>query len=43
LNEDCRVDFVDFTILAQDWLAGSGWDDLITLADNWLECTWKCP
>jgi hypothetical protein len=43
LNKDCRVDFVDFTILAQDWLAGSDWDDLATLADNWLDCTWKCP
>jgi hypothetical protein len=42
LNEDCRVDFVDFAILARDWLAGSDWDDLLTLVDNWLECTWKC-
>jgi hypothetical protein len=43
LNKDCRVDFVDFTILAQDWLAGSNWDDLVNLANSWLECTWKCP
>lgn len=43
INHDCRVDFVDFAILAQDWLAGSNWDDLATLADKWLECTWKCP
>lgn len=43
LNTDCRVDFVDFAILAQDWLAGSNWDDLANLADSWLECTWKCP
>jgi hypothetical protein len=42
LNEDCRVDFVDFAILARDWLAGSDWDDLVTVADNWLECSWKC-
>jgi hypothetical protein len=43
LNEDCRVNFFDFAILAQDWLAESDWDDLATLADNWLVCTWKCP
>jgi len=43
LNEDCRVNFVDFAILAQDWLAESDWDDLATLADNWLVCTWECP
>jgi len=42
LNEDCRVDFFDFAILAQDWLAGTGWDDLATLADGWLQCSWKC-
>lgn len=42
LNEDCRVDFVDFAILAQDWLAGSDWDDLATLAGNWLYCNWEC-
>jgi len=42
INEDCMVDFVDFAILAQDWLAGSDWDDLATLAGNWLYCNWEC-
>lgn len=42
LNNDCRVDFIDFAILAQDWLAGTGWDDLAILADSWLQCSWKC-
>jgi hypothetical protein len=42
LSEDCRVDFVDFAILAQDWLIASGWNDLATLADNWLYCNWEC-
>ena len=28
MNKDCRVDFVDFAILAQHWHAGTGWDDL---------------
>ena len=42
INEDCMVDFVDFAILAQDWLAGTGWDDLATLAGNWLYCNWEC-
>ncbi len=42
INEDCMVDFVDFAILAQDWLAGSDLDDLATLAGNWLYCNWEC-
>jgi hypothetical protein len=42
LNKDCRVDFVDFAILAQDWLIASDWNDLTALAGNWLECTWNC-
>ena len=24
-------------------VAESDWNDLATLADNWLVCTWKCP
>ncbi len=42
INKDCRVDFFDFAILAQDWLAGTGWDDVETLAGNWLVCTYNC-
>jgi hypothetical protein len=42
LNEDCRVDFFDFAILGQDWLAESDWDGLSALANSWLQCTWKC-
>lgn len=42
LNEDCRVDFVDFTILAKDWLVGNDWEDLAALADSWLQCNWEC-
>jgi len=42
LNEDCRVDFFDFAVLAQDWLNVSDWGDLKDLADNWLYCDWEC-
>jgi hypothetical protein len=42
LNKDCRVDFFDFAILAQDWLTGSDWNDLTDLAGNWLYCNWEC-
>jgi hypothetical protein len=42
-NENCRVDFFDFAILAHDWITEDNWDDLSDLANNWLKCTWKCP
>lgn len=42
INKDCMVDFLDFAILAQQWHAGTGWDDLATLAGNWLVCTYNC-
>ena len=42
INEDCRVDFFDFAILAQQWLAGSDLEDVATLAGNWLVCTYNC-
>ena len=38
LNGDCKVDFKDFVILAEDWLVGRDWQDLAMLVDNWLEC-----
>jgi len=43
LNQDCRVDFIDFAILAQNWLVGTGWNDLSNLADNWLKCSCEYP
>ncbi|MGD0571716.1 MAG: hypothetical protein ABSB11_01695 [Sedimentisphaerales bacterium] len=42
MNKDCRVDFLDFAILAQQWHAETGWDDLATLTGNWLVCTYNC-
>jgi len=39
LNEDCRVNFHDFAIVAADWVDIS---DVSVLADNWLECSWEC-
>ncbi|MGA2916525.1 MAG: SBBP repeat-containing protein [Sedimentisphaerales bacterium] len=40
LNGNCKVDFADYAILAQGWLAGNDWEDLAILADNWLECSY---
>ncbi len=37
-NQDCKVDFGDFTIIADSWLNNYGWEDLEVLADDWLSC-----
>jgi len=39
LNEDCRVDFCDFAIVAADWVDIS---DIAVVTDSWLECSWEC-
>jgi glucuronoarabinoxylan endo-1,4-beta-xylanase len=36
LNNDGKVDFIDFAILGQGWLTVYGWDTLADIADNWL-------
>jgi hypothetical protein len=36
---DCRVNFLDFAILASDWVDEDG---LSELANNWLACNWGC-
>jgi len=38
LNGDCKIDFVDFAILANEWLVVSFLSDLEELCDAWLEC-----
>jgi len=38
LNSDCKVDFTDFAIFAEDWLQANDWLDLAMLADKWLDC-----
>jgi len=40
LDEDCYVDFRDFSILAAEWLAPNGTDmnDLVRLLDEWCLC-----
>jgi uncharacterized delta-60 repeat protein len=43
LNNDCKVDFIDYAILAQYWLIEKDWDDLGILTDNWLECNLDPP
>lgn len=37
-NGDCKVDFLDFSILAEAWLVSSYSVDLAILAEDWLEC-----
>ncbi|MGA2092547.1 MAG: SBBP repeat-containing protein [Sedimentisphaerales bacterium] len=37
-NGNCKVEFTDFAVLANAWLAGYDLFDLDTLADNWLNC-----
>ncbi|MBN1392262.1 MAG: glucuronoxylanase [Sedimentisphaerales bacterium] len=36
LNEDYKVDFIDFAILGQGWLTTYNMDTLADIADNWL-------
>jgi alpha-L-fucosidase 2 len=41
LNDDCQVNFIDFVILASEWIdGGSGFDldDLAQLTIDWLQC-----
>jgi hypothetical protein len=37
-NGDCKVEFRDFAMLADAWLNDYTWQDLKTLADDWLNC-----
>lgn len=45
LNWDCKVDFVDFAVLAMNWPELFNWATLQKLADSWLACThpFECP
>jgi hypothetical protein len=36
-DNSCYVDFVDFAIIARDWL-GTDFNDLNELAQQWLNC-----
>ncbi len=38
LDGNCKVDFLDYAILAEDWLVGKDWMDLVVIAEDWLEC-----
>jgi len=38
LTGNCKVNFADYTILAQGWPVGYDWQDLVAFADNWLKC-----
>ena len=38
-NLDCRINFLDFVILASRWIDEDG---LGALATNWLMCNWGC-
>jgi len=39
LNQDCKVNMLDFVILAADWMNGFSLFDLAEMSENWLECT----
>ncbi len=38
MNGDCKVDFVDFAMFAEDWLDGNGFTSLAILTSEWLNC-----
>jgi len=38
LNGDCKIDFSDFAIFAQNWLITVDYPDLAVLAQEWLAC-----
>jgi subtilisin family serine protease len=38
LNYDCKVDFADLALFAQQWLTPLNFTDYVTLSNNWLEC-----
>jgi hypothetical protein len=35
---DCKVNFTDFAMLAEDWLESTYIEDLAELTEDWLEC-----
>jgi len=37
-TQDCHVDFYDLAFLANSWLDGFDWEDIVDLADQWLRC-----
>jgi arabinan endo-1,5-alpha-L-arabinosidase len=37
-TQDCYINFYDQAILANNWLNGFDWQDLIDLATDWLKC-----
>jgi hypothetical protein len=38
MDGDCRVDYTDLALLAQQWLDPFDFTDYATLAEDWLEC-----
>lgn len=38
INGNCKIDFADYAMLAENWLTENDWNDLADLADNWLLC-----
>ncbi len=38
LDGNCKINFADYALLADNWLTESNWNDLAALADNWLQC-----
>jgi hypothetical protein len=40
LNQDCRVNMLDYSLAAQQWIESS--TAIADVVENWLECTWMC-
>ena len=40
LNQDCKVNLLDYSIAAQQWTQMP--DAFIDVVNNWLTCTWMC-
>jgi len=43
LNQDCKVNFLDFVLLTNTWPLNHNMDDLVLLASNWLQCNLDPP
>ncbi len=37
-DDNCKVDFIDFSLLAEAWFFNYNFADLATFADEWLKC-----
>jgi uncharacterized delta-60 repeat protein len=43
IDANCKIDFADYAMLANDWPTENDWNDLAVLTDNWLQCNLALP